>query len=134
VFKIAVEHHHHFFYPEPPTPDPGTLNLLKEVHAMTAKLLAAVAALTSTTELTVGKLDSIEAYVQGIPDVVAAAVTDALESANVDADMAADLIETARSRIESEVDQVLAAIDANDDSDGEVEEPEAPLEPGTEPA
>ncbi len=98
-------------------------NLKEDNRNMNTTLAAAVAALTSSTAAIAGKLDSVEAYVRGIPAVVAAAVTEALAAADVDATTAAGLIDSARQTAEKEVGDVMDAIAAN----------APPAEPGDEP-
>ena len=83
------------------------------LEAMNQKLSDAVAALIATTNDETTKLDSITTYVKGVPDVVAAAVRDALAAANVDEETAAAQIEAQRTAIAAKVDDTLAAVSAN---------------------
>lgn len=80
---------------------------------VTQKLDDAVQALVAETAETNGKLDSIETFVRGVPELVATAVADALANANVADDAAADAIDAARAAISDKVDETLDAINAN---------------------
>lgn len=102
---------HHYFHTDDAAVLAEIAKLRRDIRDMNLKLSAAVAALTQSTAEIAGKLDSIENYVRGVPDVVAAAVADALAQADVDANAAADLIDAARTTTEKEVGDVLAAID-----------------------
>lgn len=80
---------------------------------MRTELTGAVATLIATTAEEVTELGSILVYVQGQPDLIAAAVQKALDAAGVDEVTAAAQIEQARSDAKSSVDAVLAAVVAN---------------------
>lgn len=97
------------------------------------KLREAVAALTAEVEPIKNKLDAAETAIQRFPEVVAAAVADALAAANVEGDALADAVDAARTRITEEVDQVTNAINAGtEDPDAPAEEP-TPETPAEDP-
>lgn len=80
---------------------------------MSEALKASVDALVAEVAESNGKLESVRVFLVGLPDLVAAAVADALEAANVEAAEAAIQIDAARNEISSKVDAVEAAISAN---------------------
>ena len=104
-------------YVLPPETTPTLEALLGEINQriidMGEKTNEAVAALVEEVTESTGKLASLEATVRGFPEVVAAAVADALADADVDDEAAAAAIDNARSNISDAVDQALAATDAN---------------------
>lgn len=86
--------------------------ILRGIRKM-SQLTDAVAALLAEVTDSTTKLDSIETFIKGVPDLVAAAVATALENANVEAQTAAAQVDQARDAISGKVDEALAAIDAN---------------------
>ncbi len=88
-------------------------DLGKATTTMNAKLQAALDELISITADERTKLDSITAFIRGVPGLVAAAVTQALADANVADDTAAGLIHDAAHTAGDAVDAALAAIPAN---------------------
>lgn len=95
-----------------------------------SKLTDAVDGLIAEVADSNTKLDSITAFIVGVPELVAAAVAEALENASVEADEAADLIDAARSDVSDKVDAALAAI--SNGTEGEDTQPGA--DTTTEPA
>lgn len=89
---------------------------LKDRKPMT-KLTDAVNGLLAEVSDSNTKLDSIRAFIVGVPALVAAAVADALAAADVEAEEAAGLIDEARTEISDKVDAALNAIDANTGED-----------------
>lgn len=87
--------------------------LTKEVETMSEALKTAVDQLVAETQDSKGKLDSITTFIQGVPALVATAVTAALEAANVDEADAVGIIDQATQTISDSVDSALAAINAN---------------------
>jgi hypothetical protein len=80
---------------------------------MGEKLQAALAELTEEVRDSKTKLQSIDAFVQGVPNLVAKAVADALAAHDVADEEAAATIDAARSEISAEVDSVLSAVRQN---------------------
>lgn len=81
--------------------------------AMNQKLNDAITALADEVSDSQGKLDSIRTFVQGVPELVAVAVREALAEANVEEAAAADAVDSARQAVSDSVDTTLAAIEAN---------------------
>jgi ABC-type transporter Mla subunit MlaD len=82
-----------------------------------ATLADAVAALVAEVTESTDKLDSVATFIEGVPDLVAQAVADALAAQAAGEATAAELIETARAAISDKVDEVFDAIDANTDEE-----------------
>lgn len=111
---------------------PGLSNLIERFLGMNERLRTALEGLTAEVADSNTKLASIQAFVEGVPQLVAEAVADALESADVEADQAADLIDEARTTVSDRVDSVLAAVSANTPPEpGGEDTTTAPTEPET---
>lgn len=80
-----------------------------DMTALTEAVDALIAEVTDSNT----KLDSITAFIEGVPALVTAAVTDALAAANVAEAEAAALIATATAAVSDKVDAALAAVEAN---------------------
>lgn len=87
--------------------------VLWRIDTMRQSLTDAISALTAEVEDSTGKLASIEAFVKGVPDLVGAAVGDALAAHDVEEDEAAASIDAARQAMSDRVDETLEAIAAN---------------------
>lgn len=92
---------------------------------MGEKVAAAVAALVAEAQDSKTKLQGLTVAVLAFPEVVAAAVAEALAAANVDDETAATAIDAARTEISDAVDAAVTA--AGTDADGEPV-PDAPEE------
>ncbi len=112
---------------------PGLSQLIERFCKMNERLAKALDDLTSEVADSNGKLDSIKAAVENFPNVVAEAVADALEQAELDADEAASIIDAAREAVSDRVDSVLAAVETNPGGDDTVTTPTEPEPPTGEP-
>lgn len=92
------------------------LTIDRRIKHMNDKLQTSIDALVADTAATQGKLSSVLTFIQGVPDLVAAAVAQALSNANVADETAAAEVDSARQTIDDSVDQVLSAIDQNPQS------------------
>lgn len=100
--------------PHSPTVEGLLGELAERIEDMGAKTNEAVAALVEEVADSKGKLASLEATVRGFPEVVAAAVADAMADADVDDATAATAIDQARTEISDAVDSALnPAIEEN---------------------
>lgn len=93
--------------------DPSEADSLEELIQAMSRLSEALAALTLEAEEQRTQLASVVQYIQGVPNLVAAAVQDALAGAGVDDAAAAAAINSARQTISDGTDAALAAIAAN---------------------
>lgn len=107
--------------------DPETQALLKQVlgalktlssqverlTTMNEALQTAVTDLVAEVQDSTGKLASIKTYLEGVPELVATAVAEALAAHDVAATEAAATIANARTTVSDSVDAALAAINAN---------------------
>lgn len=89
------------------------LDLSQKVEAMTQKLDEAIAnANAAVTEIS-GELDSVIEYIHnGVPAIVAAAVSDALAAAGVAEDAAADAVNAAVDAVKAKSQATVDAITA----------------------
>ena len=77
-------------------------------------LTEALEALQAEVDDSSAKLDTVLTFLQDVPALVAAAVTEALAAANVEAAEAAALIAAATSAISDKVDAVFDEVDGDD--------------------
>lgn len=121
---------HHIHLPSEDKILTAISKLRKDTNEMGEALRASVDALVAEVAESNGKLESVKAFLVGLPDLVAAAVADALAAANVEEAEAAAQIDAARQAISDEVDAVEAAINAEP-----APAPEVPAEepPAAEP-
>ena len=87
--------------------------VLERIQTAMSALSDATDKILAAAEAEKTKDDAILAYVQGIPDVIKAAVADALESSGGDAQAMADKLNAAADTIGGDPDRVLTAITAN---------------------
>ena len=94
--------------------DPSDADTLEELKDAMTKLAAALAALTLEAEEQKTQLAGVVTYVQNVPNLIAAAVADALAKApGIDEAAAAAAIDAARQSVSDATDGVLTAIVAN---------------------
>lgn len=109
------EHHHHH-----PSDGPALAEINAKLDMILNKETVIMTQLSDATDKVLAaaeaektKDDSILTYVQGIPDVVKAAVADALATSGGDAQAMADKLNAVADSIGGDPDRVLAAITAN---------------------
>jgi hypothetical protein len=83
--------------------------------ALNEKLQTSLDELVAEVADTNGKLDSALVFINGVPDLIADAVADALAQNNVDEEAAAAAVDAAREAISNKSDEVAAAIDQGSD-------------------
>lgn len=108
---------------------------LQRIETMGIKTDAAVAALLEEVTDSSTKLASAVAFIENVPNLVAAAVADALAAGDVNDEARAAIIDSARASISDQVDAVEAAInDSEDDAEPVVIDPVLPVEdPANDP-
>jgi ABC-type transporter Mla subunit MlaD len=105
-------------------------SLQGNISDMNKRLTTAVAELTAEVNENTSKVAGAVAAIQGFPALVAAAVQEALEAADVEAEEAAGLIDAARQSASDQVDSILSAVDANTPPDEVAPAPGTNEEPG----
>lgn len=93
--------------------------------AMSQALDTAISELLAEVTESTTKIESITLFIDGVPELVAAAVKDALYDAGVSDDAAVAAVESARQTISDQVDAALSAVEANTASDTPVQPPPA---------
>lgn len=106
------------------------------ITTMNEKLQEALQGLVNEVNDSNTKLGSVLLFAQGVPNLVAIAVAEALAAHDVDAEAAAATIDAARNQISDQVDAVVAAVDANTPPEEVPPGPgagEEPADPATDP-